>query len=92
MSCSRQDLARFHVLLGGIGGEDSPAMLRGGMVPDLQALRIHNGTVYRWNRPCFGCLDGKAHLRIENRVLPSGPTVLDEIANAAFFAGLMCGG
>jgi hypothetical protein len=48
--------------------------------------------VYRWNRPCFGCVDGKAHLRIENRVLPSGPTVLDEIANAAFFAGLMSGG
>ena len=61
-------------------------------MPDLQALRIHNGTVYRWNRPCFGTLNGKAHLRIENRVLPSGPTVLDEIANAAFFVGLMCGG
>jgi CBS domain-containing protein len=62
------------------------------MVPDLPALRIHNGTVYRWNRPCFGYVNGQAHLRIENRVLPSGPTVLDEIANAAFFVGLMSGG
>jgi len=88
----QEDLARFHVLLGGSLGEDSLVTLRLGKVPDLEALRIHNGTVYRWNRPCFGCLGGKAHLRIENRVLPSGPTVLDEIANAAFFAGLMSGG
>ncbi|MCA9545142.1 MAG: CBS domain-containing protein, partial [Myxococcales bacterium] len=51
--------------------------------------RLHNGTVYRWNRPCYGVADGKAHLRIENRVLPAGPTVVDEVANAAFFYGLM---
>jgi CBS domain-containing protein len=88
----QEDLARFHVLLEGPTGEDSLAMLRRGMVPDLPALRIHNGTVYRWNRPCFGYVNGQAHLRIENRVLPSGPTGLDEIANAAFFVGLMSGG
>jgi len=88
----QEDLARFHVLLGAPLGEDSLVMLRRGLTPDLQALRIHNGTVYRWNRACFGSLNGKAHLRIENRVLPSGPTVLDEIANAAFFVGLMSGG
>jgi CBS domain-containing protein len=88
----QEDMARFHVLLGGPLEEDSLAMLREGLMPQLQALRIHNGTVYRWNRACFGSLGDKAHLRIENRVLPSGPTVLDEIANAAFFAGLMSGG
>jgi hypothetical protein len=58
----------------------------------LQALRIHNGTVYRWNRACFGFSDGKPHLRIENRVLPAGPTVIDEVANAAFLLGLLSGG
>jgi CBS domain-containing protein len=50
---------------------------------------MHNGTVYRWNRACYGWDENKAHLRIENRVLPSGPTVLDEVANAAFFFGMM---
>jgi CBS domain-containing protein len=88
----QEDLARFHVLLGAPLGEDSLVTLRHGKLPDLQALRVHSGTVYRWNRPCFGCVEGKAHLRIENRVLPSGPTVLDEVANAAFFVGLMSGG
>jgi hypothetical protein len=60
-----------------------------GEMPKLTALRLHNGTVYRWNRACYGDDDGKAHLRIENRVLPAGPTPRDEIANAAFFFGLM---
>src|SRR4030095_3642351 len=55
----------------------------------LSALRMHNGTVWRWNRACYGVHNGVPHLRIENRALPSGPTVVDEIANAAFFAGLM---
>ncbi|MBV8359343.1 MAG: CBS domain-containing protein [Deltaproteobacteria bacterium] len=88
----RDDLARFHVLLGAPMEEDSMRTLREGKLPDLQALRVHNGTVYRWNRGCFGFAGGKAHLRIENRVLPSGPTVLDEISNAAFFIGLMSAG
>jgi CBS domain-containing protein len=88
----RDDLARFHVLVGAPMEQDSLQTLHGGKLPDLQALRVHNGTVYRWNRGCFGCLDGKPHLRIENRVLPSGPTVLDEISNAAFFIGLMSSG
>src|SRR5262249_40711999 len=55
----------------------------------LKALRLHNGTVYRWNRACYGVLDGRPHLRIENRVMPSGPSVVDEIANAALWLGLM---
>jgi CBS domain-containing protein len=57
--------------------------------PELPAFRLHNGTVWRWNRPCYGVIDGRPHLRIENRALPSGPTVLDEVANAAFFLGLV---
>jgi CBS domain-containing protein len=52
---------------------------------------MHNSTVYRWNRACYGVTDGKPHLRIENRTLPSGPTPLDAMANAAFFFGLMAG-
>jgi CBS-domain-containing membrane protein len=60
-------------------------------VPDLKALRLHNGTVYRWNRPCYGVVDNVPHLRIEARMLPSGPTVRDEMANAAFWLGLVRG-
>jgi CBS domain-containing protein len=64
-------------------------VLARGATPLLSALRMHNGTVWHWNRACYGVADGVAHLRIENRALPSGPTVVDEVANAAFFAGLM---
>jgi CBS domain-containing protein len=92
MELLREDLARFHVLIGAPVEEDSLQMLREGKLPGLHALRVHNGTVYRWNRGCFGYTGGKPHLRIENRVLPSGPTVLDEISNAAFFIGLMSAG
>lgn len=51
-------------------------------------LRLHNGTIWRWNRPLVGFDEqGQAHLRLEQRVVPAGPTVIDEIANAAFFYG-----
>ena len=64
-----------------------------GRVPDLAALRLHTGTVWRWNRACYGIshtADGDVpHLRIENRVLPSGPSTIDEVANAALWLGLM---
>jgi len=63
-------------------------LARGG-VPKLRALRLRNGTVWWWNRACYGVGVGAPHLRIENRVLPAGPTLLDEVANAAFFAGLL---
>ena len=55
--------------------------------PKLQELRLHNGTVYRWNRPVYDVADGQPHLRVENRVLPAGPTVVDVLANAAFYYG-----
>jgi CBS domain-containing protein len=88
----REDIARFRVLLGTKNRLEAPfEKLRKGDVPRLQALSLHNSTVYRWNRPCYGISDGKPHLRIENRVLPAGPSVLDEVANMAFWLGLMRG-
>ncbi len=86
----KEDVARFRTLVGADLEEDALRTLESGGVPQLKALRLHNGTVYRWNRACFGIgEDGKPHLRIELRVLPSGPTVTDEMANAALWLGLM---
>lgn len=85
----REDIARFRVMLTGDTDENPLEVLDRGGVPLLTALRTHNGTVYRWNRACYGITDGVPHLRIEHRVLPSGPTIADQIANAAFFFGLM---
>jgi CBS domain-containing protein len=88
----KEDIMRFRIML--MTGEEDDAMelLDEGKIPKLKALTIHNSTVYRWNRPCYGIgEDGKPHLRIENRALPAGPTVLDEVANAAFWLGLMNG-
>ncbi len=85
----REEIARFRVVLTKKIEEDSLAVLARGELPQLAALRLHNGTIWRWNRPCYGVNGGVAHLRIENRVLPAGPSILDEMANAAFFFGLM---
>src|SRR6185503_20251431 len=85
----REDVARFRSLIAAAPEESPMEVLDRGGVPELKALRLHNGTIYRWNRPCYGVMDGRPHLRIENRVLPAGPTVVDELANAAFFFGLM---
>lgn len=92
MEIYKEDIARFRVLLSADVEEDALAMIADGKVPKLRALQVHNSTVYRWNRPCYGISEsGKPHLRIENRVLPSGPSVLDEVANAAFWLGAMIG-
>jgi CBS domain-containing protein len=85
----REDIARFRALVGTDLDEDPMAVLDRGGAPQLKALRLHNGTIYRWNRACYGIIDGKPHLRIENRVMPSGPSVADEVANAAFWCGMM---
>ena len=85
----REDIGRYRVLLAAENVEDPMEVLDRGEIPRLQALCLHNGTVYRWNRPCYGVGNGAPHLRIENRVLPSGPSTIDEIANAALFFGLM---
>lgn len=88
----QEDIARFRVLIGTKDIDDSIEKIKSGKVPELSALQIHNGTVYRWNRPCYGISDtGKPHLRIENRVLPSGPTIVDEMSNMAFWLGAMIG-
>ena len=79
----------FPALLPISSDEDPVAVLDSGGVPQLDELRLHNGTVYRWNRPVYDVSDGTPHLRVENRVLPAGPTVVDTMANAAFFAGLV---
>ncbi|HRG95122.1 MAG TPA: CBS domain-containing protein [Polyangiaceae bacterium] len=86
----KDNVARFRPLVGTDDEEDALATLDRGGVPELKALRLHNGTIYRWNRACYGISEnGKPHLRIELRAIPSGPTVLDEVANAAFWLGLM---
>ena len=92
MEIYKEDIARFRVLLDTEITQDSIEQVLDKKVPKLKALQVHNSTVYRWNRPCYGISDnGKPHLRIENRVLPAGPTIVDEIANAAFWIGAMTG-
>jgi len=85
----QEDIARFRTLVGTDLDEDPLAKLARGETPLLKALRLHNGTIYRWNRACYGVMDGKPHLRIENRVMPAGPSVLDEVANGALWFGAM---
>ncbi|MBX3227924.1 MAG: CBS domain-containing protein [Labilithrix sp.] len=86
----KENVTRYRPLVGMSGEEDSSGILAKGGVPELRALRLHGGTVYRWNRACYGISpSGKPHLRIELRILPSGPSIIDEVANAAFWIGLM---
>jgi CBS domain-containing protein len=85
----RDDVMRFRSLFGTGEVENSIERVEAGEIPKLHGLQTHNSTVYRWNRACYGTTNGKPHLRIENRVLPSGPSVPDEVANAALWFGLM---
>lgn len=87
----KDDIVEYEVLLSTEIAENSLDELRKGRIPKLEALGIHNSTIYRWNRPCYGSNGKKAHIRIENRYLSSGPTVLDQMANFAFWVGLMMG-
>ncbi len=87
----RDSVSRFRSLVTAEYKNDSLDMLQAGDIPKLKALSLHNGTVYRWNRVCYGVGNGKPHLRIENRYIPSGPTLTDEIANMMFWVGLMLG-
>ncbi|MEU6987398.1 glutamate-cysteine ligase family protein [Streptomyces sp. NPDC046324] len=84
-----ENLRYFPALLPICDEEDPLLVLDQGGVPRLQELVLHNGTVYRWNRPVYGWVNGVPHLRVENRVLPAGPTVTDVVANAAFYYGLV---
>ena len=87
----RDNVSRFRSLITTEFERDSVEMIKNGEIPKLKALNLHNGTVYRWNRPCYGVGGGKPHLRIENRYIPSGPTPADEIANMVFWVGVMSG-
>src|SRR3954465_6872342 len=69
--------------------EDPMEVLEAGGAPRLPELRLHNGTIYRWTRPIYDVVRGRPHLRVENRVLPAGPTIVDTLANAAFYYGLV---
>ncbi|WP_435741459.1 glutamate--cysteine ligase [Nocardioides sp. SYSU DS0663] len=84
-----ENVRYFPALLPVTDEEDPLAVLEGGGTPNLAELRLHNGTVYRWNRPVYDIAGGVPHLRVENRVLAAGPTVADTMANAAFYFGLV---
>jgi hypothetical protein len=84
-----ENLRYFPALLPLREDEDPAAALDSGAAPTLAELTLHNGTVYRWNRPVYAVDDGRPHLRVENRVLPAGPTAADVVANAAFYYGLV---
>ena len=94
--CSAADffkdaVIQFRSLISTEFESDSLSELESGNIPKLPALQLHNGTIYKWNRVCYGVSNGKPHLRIENRYLPSGPTTADEIANMMLWVGLMQG-
>lgn len=84
-----ENVQYFGALLPVCDDEDPVATLERGDVPQLSELRLHNGTIYRWNRPIYDVVGDQPHLRVENRVLPAGPTVVDILANAAFYYGLL---
>jgi gamma-glutamyl:cysteine ligase YbdK (ATP-grasp superfamily) len=86
-----ENVRYFPSLLPEISEEDPVAELAAGRTPQLSELRLHNGTIYRWNRPVYDVVNGKPHLRVENRVLPAGPTVIDMLANSAFYYGSLRG-
>lgn len=79
----------FPALLPVTTDEDPYEALAAGRAPTLAELRMHNGTVYRWNRPIYDGQGDRYHLRLENRVLPAGPTIIDVLADAAFYYGLV---
>jgi CBS domain-containing protein/gamma-glutamylcysteine synthetase len=88
----KEDIARFRVLMTSDEVENSIEQVLKKKTPKLKALQVHNSTVYRWNRPCYGISEnGQPHLRIEARVLPAGPTIVDEVANSAFWLGAIIG-
>ena len=85
-----EENARYYPALLPLTEDEDPAeVLASGDIPQLDELRLHNGTIYRWNRPIYDVAAGRPHLRVENRVLPAGPTVVDVLANGALYFGLV---
>lgn len=89
LSVFHEDVTRYRIIFSRQLEENSMETLKAGGIPELSAWRMHNGTIWRWNRPCYGVMNGRPSLRIEARFLPAGPSIVDEMANAAFFLGLM---
>lgn len=86
----KNDVALYYPIVSTEMTEDSSMQIVDrGEIPKLRAMNLHNGTIYKWNRACYGVHNGIPHLRIENRYIPAGPTPEDEIANSAFWVGLM---
>jgi hypothetical protein len=83
----QQSVRRHEPVLPALAGEHPVDRLRLGLAPALDELRLHQGTVWTWNRAIYDPAGG-GHLRIEMRPLPAGPTVVDMLANAAFLVGL----
>jgi gamma-glutamyl:cysteine ligase YbdK (ATP-grasp superfamily) len=84
-----ENLRYFPALLPVCDDEEPLAVFRSGACPELSEMSLHNGTIHRWNRPIYAHVNGTPHVRIENRVLPAGPSVADVMANAAFYYGLV---
>ncbi len=84
-----ENVRYFPALLPIVDDEDPFEVLEQDGTPRLRELTLLNGTIWRWNRPVYGVANGRAHLRLENRVLPAGPSVVDAIANAVFYYGLL---
>ncbi len=84
-----ENVRYFPALLPVVTEEEPEEVFEAGRVPELRELRLHNGTVYRWNRPIYDIVGGLPHLRVENRVLPAGPTMVDVLANSAFYYGAL---
>ncbi|HEX8122825.1 MAG TPA: hypothetical protein VF549_16350 [Solirubrobacteraceae bacterium] len=84
-----ENVRYFPALLPAMYDEEPFDAMADGVTPALGELRLHNGTIYRWNRPIYDVVDACPHLRVENRVLPAGPTVADIVANAALYYGLI---
>lgn len=87
----KDDISQYNLIISGDVGESSMDVLHKGGIPELRAMNLHNGTIYKWNRACYGIGGGVPHLRIENRYIPSGPTSLDEMAATVLWTGLMMG-
>ena len=85
----KDDISHYPLLITADVDEDSSDALSQGKPPKMKALAMHNGNLYKWNRLCYGVSEGKPHLRIENRYIPTGPSLIDEVANIAFWIGLM---
>jgi hypothetical protein len=72
-------------------GTESPLECEArGQLPKLDELRLHQSTVWSWNRAIYDPHE-EGHLRIEFRALPAGPTVVDMVANGALLLGLSLG-